>query len=232
MSARLSIPQPCPANWEQMTPAAGGRYCATCEKVVVDFTRMSEAEVLAWLSRHGRTCGRFGPGQLAAPPVPRSWATWLAAAAVALSGCESAPPPPSEHLMGELELPAATATTAIRGRVLSEDGAPLAGAFVSSRADTAVHTRTQPDGSFELVLPAALADSLLLVAQPPTAEQQYVPRLVHPGRNLVVRLRLHPDILGEFELQPGETILAPTAPPPPPPKLSTVKFTPPKPLAD
>lgn len=227
MSSRLSIPQPCPASWEQMTPVAGGRYCASCEKVVVDFSRMSEAEVVAWLGRNGRSCGRFRPQQLAAPPAPRGWAAWLAAVVVSLGACESAPPLPG-YTTGEPQLTAPAAsvdTVVIRGRVLDEGDAPIADVHVGSRADTTYHTRTRPDGSFALRVPAALADSVLILAKHPTGQHFYIPRLAQPAPGLTVRLRELGDALGEIALEPGEIMLPPTAPPPPPPKLSTVRFT-------
>ncbi|GAB2945949.1 hypothetical protein GCM10027048_08810 [Hymenobacter coalescens] len=89
MAASLSVPQPCPANWEQMTPVAGGRYCGSCEKMVVDFTGMSDPELLGWFARPtNRICGRFRPGQLGRPlsvhpqAVPPRWPAWLAAGAL------------------------------------------------------------------------------------------------------------------------------------------------------
>ena len=88
-SVSLTIPQPCHENWAAMNPATAGRHCAACQKTVVDFTRQSDAEILAYLAQAvgGRTCGRFAAGQLerplqrAAPAAPTRWRTWLAAAA-------------------------------------------------------------------------------------------------------------------------------------------------------
>ena len=86
----LTIPQPCHQSWAAMTPAAAGRHCAACEKTVVDFTRKTDAEILAFLAgaASGRTCGRFAAGQLERPlqrAVPAAstgrWGgAWLAAA--------------------------------------------------------------------------------------------------------------------------------------------------------
>ena len=73
-----------------MTPTAGGRHCASCQKTVVDFTQKTDAEIIALLtSAAGRTCGRFGADQLQRPLVPAvvfpvastsRWRGWLAAA--------------------------------------------------------------------------------------------------------------------------------------------------------
>ena len=62
---RLSIPTPCHEDWSAMTPAAQGRHCAACAKTVVDFTTMSDAEVVRHLRQSsGRVCGRVKPRQL------------------------------------------------------------------------------------------------------------------------------------------------------------------------
>jgi hypothetical protein len=76
-----------------MTPAASGRHCAACAKTVVDFTRMTDAEILNHLAQAGRagTCGRVRADQLArplraadaAPRQPRR--AWLGALLAAIS---------------------------------------------------------------------------------------------------------------------------------------------------
>ncbi|MET4105857.1 hypothetical protein [Hymenobacter sp. UYP22] len=85
MATRVSLPAPCPASWADMTPAPGGRHCAACNKVVVDFTSMTTAEVVAYLQRHPYACGKFSPAHT--NPIS-SWAPWLAAAMLSLSACE------------------------------------------------------------------------------------------------------------------------------------------------
>lgn len=61
----LSIPQPCHENWDAMTPHDQGRHCASCRKTVIDFTRMSDDQILGHLSQNcGNICGRFETTQL------------------------------------------------------------------------------------------------------------------------------------------------------------------------
>jgi hypothetical protein len=51
-----------------MIPEAQGRHCAACCKTVVDFTNMTDREMIAWLSSAGQNvCGRFAPHQLNQP---------------------------------------------------------------------------------------------------------------------------------------------------------------------
>ncbi|WBO83878.1 energy transducer TonB [Hymenobacter yonginensis] len=62
--------QPCSENWQQMTPTAQGRHCASCQRTVFDFTDKTSADLEAAraASPDGRLCGRFRPTQLAHPP--------------------------------------------------------------------------------------------------------------------------------------------------------------------
>jgi hypothetical protein len=52
-----------------MTPEAKGRFCGSCQKIVVDFTAMSDEEVKNYLldKRHQQTCGRFLASQIGRP---------------------------------------------------------------------------------------------------------------------------------------------------------------------
>lgn len=62
----ISIPKPCNENWNEMTPEQQGAFCKVCSKVVIDFSAMSDEEVIAYLERkkNEKTCGRFKASQL------------------------------------------------------------------------------------------------------------------------------------------------------------------------
>jgi hypothetical protein len=62
---RLNIAEPCHENWQQMTPQEQGRFCGSCQKTVVDFSMMSDQEVLNYfLKTNHNVCGRLAPDQL------------------------------------------------------------------------------------------------------------------------------------------------------------------------
>lgn len=63
---QLSIPEPCHENWQQMTPTDQGRFCNACAKEVVDFSMMTDTEVLNYFTTltHEKVCGRALPSQL------------------------------------------------------------------------------------------------------------------------------------------------------------------------
>ena len=63
---QLSIPEPCQENWQNMTPTQQGRFCKTCAKEVIDFSTMTDMQVLHYFSNmtHEKVCGRALPEQL------------------------------------------------------------------------------------------------------------------------------------------------------------------------
>lgn len=78
------IPEPCHEDWNNMTPEGRGRFCASCNKQVVDFSLMSDQQVLNYFKNAtGNTCGRFANEQLERPmhettqPKKKVW--WVAA---------------------------------------------------------------------------------------------------------------------------------------------------------
>lgn len=60
----ISIPSPCHENWSNMTPREKGRFCSNCQKVVVDFTKMSNQEIVNHLTSEKKVCGQFRSSQL------------------------------------------------------------------------------------------------------------------------------------------------------------------------
>lgn len=60
----ISIPEPCHQSWQQMTSVDGGRHCETCCKTVIDFTQMTDDEIINYFATKSNTCGRFTGDQL------------------------------------------------------------------------------------------------------------------------------------------------------------------------
>jgi hypothetical protein len=64
----LRIPEPCHQDWNDMQPNEKGRHCNACQKTVVDFTSMSDQEILQYMNRAKRdganVCGRARNSQL------------------------------------------------------------------------------------------------------------------------------------------------------------------------
>ena len=72
-----------------------GRYCTSCTKIVIDFTKMTNTEILDYLASEKNVCGRFNEYQL--PGInhqlglkkatsPFTWKRWLVAAGLLGAG--------------------------------------------------------------------------------------------------------------------------------------------------
>lgn len=60
------ITKPCKENWLRMKPNKNGRYCAKCSRIVVDFSKMKDHDIINYLHSHSKekTCGHFLSAQL------------------------------------------------------------------------------------------------------------------------------------------------------------------------
>lgn len=70
MENKISIPSPCSESWNAMSPNGNGRFCNSCDKTVVDFTKMTNPEIQKYFTDHsneGRICGHFKFEQVETP---------------------------------------------------------------------------------------------------------------------------------------------------------------------
>lgn len=77
---QLNVAEPCHENWNQMSPADQGRFCGSCQKEVVDFSTMSDAQLVQFFKKPstGSVCGRFMAEQLDREMnVPRKRLGWI-----------------------------------------------------------------------------------------------------------------------------------------------------------
>lgn len=67
-SFQINIENPCHEHWESFTTTESGGFCASCQKNVIDFSQMSESQLIAFfrdrLESSQNLCGRFREGQL------------------------------------------------------------------------------------------------------------------------------------------------------------------------
>ncbi len=61
----ISIPKPCGENWHAMLPEEQGRHCLACNKLITDFSRKTDQQILDCIkANNGKVCGRFNQSQL------------------------------------------------------------------------------------------------------------------------------------------------------------------------
>lgn len=65
---RFRIPKPCNEDWESMQQAENGRFCAVCQKCVVDLSGMSGKQIgEVYAKNGGQVCGRMDQPKLIQP---------------------------------------------------------------------------------------------------------------------------------------------------------------------
>jgi len=61
---QISIPEPCHESWQNMTPVEKGRFCASCQKTVLDFTYLSDNEIINLVNKNDNLCVRLKETQI------------------------------------------------------------------------------------------------------------------------------------------------------------------------
>lgn len=175
----VSIPVPCAENWNSFTPTATGGFCGNCQKNVIDFTKATDDEIIAFISRKPtHACGRFRTDQLKAytlvPPVKVNPGFRLLKAGVVglilllMSKSASAQTVPLKTTTVRIEQsqpatahPVSSTKNIITGVVTSaSDSSHLPSVSVVQR-NTSNGTVTNADGRFEITIDPAQGDVLV-----------------------------------------------------------------------
>ena len=164
---RLSIPEPCHEDWNNMTPTLQGRYCQACEKEVTDFSQMTDAQIVQLIEKgKGNYCGRFRPEQLdrdISLSVPQYvLSPWAKAGILAASVLLAVPGMSQQTFFPLKSVTQATLVIQekvvdnkkpfiVRGMVTDQEGEPMIGASVLL-VGTSTGTITDLQGNFALHL--------------------------------------------------------------------------------
>lgn len=162
----LSIPEPCNENWLAMSPVEKGRFCASCQKKVIDFTHSSDREIATEVNKNQNLCGRFSVSQLDRELViPNEKSPiWMATTSVVLSFLGFGTNEMHSQIKGNINveqtdtkilggpIPTAIRETIISGTV-SDNSGPLPGANVIIKGTTN-GVQTDLDGKFTIKVKA------------------------------------------------------------------------------
>lgn len=179
---KVYIPEPCREDWGKMDLVdINQRHCQSCEKVVTDFTNMSDVQIGNHLRKGGNLCGRFRASQLDRPIAiggPRRFSGLRAAAAA--SGlflsfpavAQSLPVEPTSHVLttekagvevgkpNQIQSLKAGSVT-ITGLVTDGSGEVLIGASVLLKGTT-TGSVTDIDGRYSITVSADSTATLII----------------------------------------------------------------------
>jgi hypothetical protein len=167
----LVIPQPCHVNWQAMSPTEQGRFCQSCQKQVIDFTNMTDAQILALIPKNNHAvCGRFNTEQLNRPlgqqPPIFTWQKIMKLAASVLAFlCLKTPAKAQGEPMrwqkdsSQYQISATPSitsnnaeTSVIEGRVLATDSLDLSTIKITVEA-LGITAHPDATGYFKIVVP-------------------------------------------------------------------------------
>jgi hypothetical protein len=175
----LTIPEPCHEGWDQMSPTANGRFCASCSKEVIDFSSMSDAQLATFFKKPaGSMCGRFRENQLETPiALPKKHLPWLryffgitlpaflfsqrgdAQGRVKVAPDSLQMQVPQRVILGGLG-PGIVVKKPVTGRVLDDAGNPVAFASIMEKG-TKNGVSADANGRFSIAL---LSDTATMIA--------------------------------------------------------------------
>ena len=179
MKYRITIPEPCHEDWNKMTPTERGKFCAVCQKEVLDFTHLTDKELVQRLDSGKNICGRFRENQLNVDfhsmentSIPlKKW--WLSVASLLSLG-----------MVGQAQVEQDSAQTVqiedtnkiikkdsillFKGVVVDDFG-PIAEAIISN-INSGVETSSDMEGKFEIR--GSKSDSILILNPNTLAEME------------------------------------------------------------
>ena len=167
----LNIKTPCSEKFDQFPPTPQGGFCGSCEKEVIDFTKMNAQEIVLYFKhkKTQNTCGRFNSDQLKVYNQKRKSVSFLSGIGLAClslfslhavqaqdtkNQTDSANQNPSE-----IETSKFQKHLVVKGNV-SDENSPLPGVNILLEGTT-IGTQTNFDGDFEFPQKLKVGDVLV-----------------------------------------------------------------------
>ena len=166
---KITLPLPCQEVWDTMTPVSQGRHCAQCSKTVIDFTLMSDGEILDVFrkAKGCAPCGHFLETQLNRELVDMRYKPslivtiakraaalvllWQSVAVAALA--QTVKKAPVNRIAGKKPMPVKDSRLQICGYVAHyAHGGPIGGVRVTIKG-TQIESVSDNSGMFILTLP-------------------------------------------------------------------------------
>ncbi|WP_431166136.1 carboxypeptidase-like regulatory domain-containing protein [Tenacibaculum halocynthiae] len=207
----LGINKPCSEDYNQFTPTNSGGFCGSCEKNVIDFTKMNSKEIISYFKNNDskKTCGRFKKHQLKTYSETtylhkkQSLIGVLALTIISLfipntanaQKCKQ----PTEIVIQKnkkLKLISPNNEVTIKGVVKDESG-PLPGVSVLLKGTT-IGTETDFDGNFEFPKQLKKGDVLIFSFVGMKTEEVTITNKIIASKKLIQLKMNNDNILGEI----------------------------------
>lgn len=213
----LTVKTPCIAEWTDFTTTQDGGFCESCSKNVIDFTAMTDEEVLSIIqNKPQHICGRFQSGQLksyaksytTSSTSPKKWLN-ISLLSLFLAGIaghsfaqasNSVKEPQTISFQKEklTEINEAEGDHLVAGMVIDEEGKALPGINVYLKNDISKGTVTDNEGKFKF--PEKLREGDIVVFAFLGFEKQEYTVSSELQDNIQVQMLSFTQILGELSV--------------------------------
>lgn len=213
----LTIKKPCSAKFDEFQTTAIGGFCNLCQKEVIDFTKMSDSEILQYFKNGQKnTCGRFRETQLKTyseviPSKKKLNFNLLGAGLISFSlvSLLSANNSNAQHLeqsttiqkpqKENIEKKSTNAQAnsneyIVAGVVIDEDKIPLPGVVVVLKGSN-IGVNTDIDGKFRFPKPLKDGDTLIFSFVGYVSEELKVLKKNSDSANII--LKMDTQVMGE-----------------------------------
>jgi len=176
---KINIAKPCHENWEKMLEEEKGKFCLSCQKTVVDFSRMTNEQIINYFNTaNGKTCGRIAKHQLDMPisnyrnVKSPFFNKYIAGFLMALgfyntAYSQTSKEPTEQHIKGRVAVNSVNPSNKklmINGRVVSaKTKKPIHNASVTI-VGSDVNVLTDKNGNYTIYVPADFQSASLQVA--------------------------------------------------------------------
>lgn len=213
---KITIPNPCSANWDKMKPLDHGRFCQQCEKEVIDFTAYNQAELEDFFKYpKANVCGRINKSQISLAYDRRekylfknlSYKLFIASCLTLVVSKSYANErldtintyqDDSKNRKSAIVLNEIDSIIIISGIVKdSSDGSPVPGVRVSLK-DELKFTTTNSDGKFSIEINSDVHKNVVLEAKFLGYETAETSVKLNNAQNLEIKINVTPIVLGEL----------------------------------
>ncbi|MEQ8926739.1 MAG: carboxypeptidase-like regulatory domain-containing protein [Fulvivirga sp.] len=164
-SFQLNIKNPCNQKFDSFSKTDVGGYCKSCEREVIDFTKMTDAEIKNYfLNKPDKVCGRLRDDQMKLYTADSSFTirsnTYVGLGFLSLLSILPIQGFSQEKLRTSSELSESSSNDvkkelkstirSVEGNVMSiEDGSPLRGVSISLKGNPKINTTTDLNGNYK-----------------------------------------------------------------------------------
>lgn len=225
-SVTLHIPKPCEQSWDEMSKTLSGKFCSHCSTEVIDFSKMSNAQLQAYFQTATlKVCGRIDPLQLqqfnqdfgrqqgaTSYRLPLIVMSFLALFTTAKANTFNTGPRIHTELHSNKDLALVKSinpqhhsanTFMVKGQVKTENGAtPLEGVLVSI-PKLNLRTTTDRNGKFELSVTGTAKQTInLLIVHLGYQSREVAVVLGQTEKPLEINLAQERFLMGEVAIMP------------------------------